>query len=236
MAPKEFFDLYREAFTEKAPAPIAFGYDYAPVCESRNVPRCMIGAIRKVADGTPLTLHRNNVQCGGGKLYTMFAPMPERVPSFVSETERYKASEGMVVEYVRNLGLSLSEKPYLNFTPVSLLDSWNGIEGILFFATPDMLSGLASWAFYDNNGDDAVVTRFASGCAGIVTFAIQENRNNGRSCFLSGFDPSARPLIPQNELTFTIPMSRFKEMMETMRESALFRKACNVVRRRISGS
>lgn len=161
--------------------------------------------------------------------------MPESVPSFVSETERYKASGEMVVEYVRDLGISLAEKPYLNFMPLTLLKTWDGIEGILFFATPDMLSGLAAWAFYDNNSNDAVVTRFASGCAGIVTFAIKENREKGRSCFIAGFDPSARPLIPQNELTFTIPMSRFMEMTGTMRESALFRNTFSVVRKRIAG-
>ena len=48
-------------------------------------------------------------------------------------------------------------------------------------------------------------------------------------------DPSARPLVPKDELTFTIPACRFKEMMNTMERSALFQKECSIVRKRITG-
>ena len=106
---------------------------------------------------------------------------------------------------------------------------------MVFFATPDMLSGLCTWAFYDNDAEDAVVTKFASGCAAIVAFATTENRKGGRSCFLGMFDPSARPLVPKHELTFAVPMSRFKEMLTTMPDSALYQKAFSIVKRRING-
>ena len=105
---------------------------------------------------------------------------------------------------------------------------------LIFFATPDMLSGLCTWAFYDNNDSDAVTTQFASGCASIITFAVDENRSGGRRCFLGMLDPSARPLVPANELTFTIPMSRFKEMLTTMNDSALYQKAFSALKRRIN--
>ena len=97
-----------------------------------------------------------------------------------------------------------------------------------------MLSGLCTWAFYDNNSPDAVTTPFASGCAAAVTFAVNENRKGGRRCFLGMFDPSARPHVPENELTFTIPMCRFREMLKTMNDSALFQKAFSVLKRRIN--
>lgn len=80
-----------------------------------------------------------------------------------------------------------------------------------------------------------MVTKFASGCAAIISFATTENRKHGRRCFLGMFDPSARPLVPKNELTFAVPMSRFKEMLTTMPDSALYRKAFSVVKRRING-
>ena len=114
------------------------------------------------------------------------------------------------------------------------LSDWNEAEAILFFATPDMLSGLCSWAFYDNNSPDAVTIQFSSGCASIITFAVKENKEKGRRCFLGMLDPSARPLVPENELTFTIPMSRFKEMLHTMDDSALFQHAFSVVRKRMN--
>ena len=52
--------------------------------------------------------------------------------------------------------------------------------------------------------------------------------------FLGMLDPSARPLVPENELTFTIPMSRFKEMLETMNDSALYQKAFSILKKRIN--
>ena len=230
-----FIAKYREAFGEDVPLPVAFGYSDKAATEVRKIPHCMVGAIRKVCDGEPLTLSAGNVLCGGGGLYTAFAPMPDRVPVFVSETEHYKQSKEQVEEYIARLSIRLSEKPYLNFVRMDHIDNLDEVEGILFFATPDVLSGLCSWAFYDNNDDDAVCTRFASGCCSIVAFAVKENAEGGRRCFIGMLDPSARPLVPKDELTFTIPAGRFKEMMNTMERSALFQKAYSIVRKRING-
>ncbi len=235
MTPQQFIGRFREAFGNAAPLPIAIWYDdVAEVTDSR-VPRCMIGAIRKVCEGTALTLTKDNVQCGGGGLYTAFRPMPERVPIFVSETEHYKRTPDMVCDYVAGLGIEPADKPFLNFVRVDKLTSWDNVEAVLFFATPDILSGLCTWAFYDNNASDAVVAQFASGCASVVAFATVENRKGGKRCFLGMFDPSARPLVPKNELTFSVPMSRFSEMLRTMPDSALYQKAFSVVRSRING-
>lgn len=230
-----FLQQYREAFGNAVPLPVAFGYSQTPATEVRKIPRCMIGAIRKVCEGDSLTLHAGNVLCGGGSLYTAFAPMQERIPAFVSETEHYKQTPEQVKEYIRQLDIRLTEKPYLNFVRMDRLSTLDEVEGILFFATPDLLSGLCSWAFYDNDADNAVCARFASGCCSIVTFAVKENREQGRSCFIGMLDPSARPLVPANELTFVIPAHRFREMAQTMEHSALFRKAYSIVKKRING-
>ena len=211
---QEFICKYQEAFGKNTPLPIAFGYHHKAAEEVKKIPRCMIGAIRKVCNGKPLTLSADNVLCGGGSLYTAFAPMPDRVPVFVSEVEHYKQNQEQVKAYINRLDIRLTKKPYLNFIRIDQLESLEEMEGILFFATPDVLSGLCSWAFYDNT---------------------KENTAGGRRCFIGMLDPSARPLIPKNELTFTIPMCRFKEMLDTMEQSALFQKAYSIVRKRING-
>ena len=218
MTINEFLSLYKQAFGEDAPLPVAFGYSNTAVTDVKKIPRCMIGAIRKVCEGGALTLSADNVLCGGGRLYTAFAPMPDRVP-----------------DYIDRLDIHITAKPYLNFVRMDGLATLDDVEGVIFFATPDILSGLCSWAFYDNDADDAVSTKFASGCCSIVTFAAKENRDGGRRCFIGMLDPSARPLVPRNELTFTVPLCRFREMMGTMEQSALFQKAYSVVRKRING-
>lgn len=235
MTPQEFILKFREAFGEAAPLPIAFWYGDTAVNAESCVPRCMIGAIRKVCDGNALTLTAENVQCGGGGLYTAFRPMQERVSMFVSEIEHYKQTPEQVRQYVESLDIEITNKPYLNFVRVDKFTSWEDVEAVVFFATPDILSGLCTWTFFDNDAEDAVVTKFASGCVAVVSFATVENRKGGRRCFLGMFDPSARPLVPKNELTFAVPMSRFREMLATMSDSALYQHAFSVVRRRING-
>ena len=234
MTVKGFIEKYRQAFGDKAPLPIAFGYSDSPVSEIRSVPKCLVGSISNVRHGNSLTLSAENVICGGGGFYTAFTEMPERVPIFVSEVEHYKKTKEMVVDYVRGLNIELTQKPYLNFVRIDNLKEWSDAQALLFFATPDILAGLCSWAFYDNNSADAVVTQFSSGCASIVTRAISANKLGGRSCFIGMLDPSARPLIPENELTFTIPMCRLMEMLNTMDDSSLYQKAFSALRRRIN--
>lgn len=115
-----------------------------------------------------------------------------------------------------------AEKPYLNFIRIDKAESFEGTEGVLFYATPDMLSGLCGWAFFDNNETDAVVSQFGSGCSSVVSMTVVENDRQGYRCFIGLFDPSVRPYVGTNELSFTIPMSRFKRMTETMKECFLF--------------
>lgn len=231
----DFIDTYKEAFGNAAPLPIAFGHSDTPASEVGSVPRCMIGAISKVRDGGSLTLCRENVKCGGGGLYTAFTPMPERVPVFVSQVEHYKQTPEQVKDYVDGLEIELTDKKYLNFVRIDKVNTLEEVEGILFFATPDILSGLTSWAFYDNNAADAVSAPFGSGCSSIISFAVRENRIGGLKCFIGMLDPSARSLVPKNELTFVIPTCRFKEMLGTMRDSALFQHAFSIVKKRING-
>ena len=103
------------------------------------------------------------------------------------------------------------------------LDSWDGIEALIFFATPDIISGLAAWAFYDRNEPDTVTVKFGSGCASTIAFAVAENHlPDGYRCFLGMTDLSARYLAPSGLLAFTIPSCRLPKMLETLPHTALF--------------
>ncbi len=130
-----------------------------------------------------------------------------------------------MLNFLCRLGL---EFQYLNFARIDTLDGIaaggqiEGIEGLIFFATPDILSGLTTWAWFDNNADDAVTTRFGSGCSTVISDPVRENRYGGRRTFIGCFDVSVRPHLEPDELSFTIPMSRFREMYHMMRSSALF--------------
>jgi hypothetical protein len=222
METQEFIQCYREAFGENAPLPLLFGYSDEPIADTKKIGGCFFKGLQLAREGMPISLSREVIGCGGGKLYTGFAAMPEYVPTFVSMKEKYKKTPEMVVDFIQQLEIEISSKPYLNFIRIDKAASFNGTEGIMFYATPDMLSGLCGWAFYDNSRSDAVVSMFGSGCSTVVSTTIAENKKQGHRCFLGLFDPSVRPLVGENELSFTVPFSRFVNMMDTMRECFLF--------------
>ena len=238
MDAKEFASAYGEAFGPAAGLPLLFWYSDGPVRAVPKVEGCFFKALAEAREGSAVSLNAANIGCGGGKFYTGFAPMPPFVPAFVSQKEHYKQTPEMVLEFIGRLGVPEASGAWLNFARIDTpqaAEAFGTADGALFFATPDILSGLVSWAVYDNNADDAVSVRFASGCSSIVTFAANENRRGGRSCFIGMLDPSARPLVPKNELTFAVPACRFSEMLGTMEQSALFQKAYSIVRKRING-
>lgn len=219
---QDFIRNYQLAFGTHVPLPLLFGYSEQPVAETDKIGGCFFKGLQAARDGTPVSLSEDVIGCGGGKLYTGFSDMPERVPGFVSLKEKYKKTPEMVVGYVQSLGMKRAEKPYLNFVRIDQASSFEGTEGVVFFATPDMLAGLCGWAFYDNNEPDAVVSLFGSGCSTVVSMTVTENERKGHRCFLGLFDPSVRPWVEKNELSFTIPFSRFVPMMDSMKDSFLF--------------
>ena len=218
----EFIESYQEAFGENAQLPLLFGYSNTPVAQTAKIGGCFFKGLQTAREGTPVSLNAEVIGCGGGKLYTGFTDMPEHVPNYVSLTEKYKKTPEMVADYVKRLEMPRVTKSYLNFVRIDKAESFKGYEGVVFFATPDMLAGLCGWAFYDTNEPDAVMAQFGSGCSTIVSMAVVENARGGYRCFLGLFDPSVRPWVGQNELSFTVPMSRFKAMLDTMRQCFLF--------------
>ncbi|MBQ6279603.1 MAG: DUF169 domain-containing protein, partial [Muribaculaceae bacterium] len=162
---KDFIENYREAFGETAQLPLIFGYSDIAIAETKKIGGCFFKGLQEAREGNGVSLSVEVIGCGGGKLYTGFADMPEYVANFVSLKEKYKLTPEMVVDYVNSLELKKTTKRYLNFQRIDKMESLDWAEGVLFYATPDMLSGLCGWAFFDNNHSDAVVTRFGSGCS-----------------------------------------------------------------------
>jgi len=230
---KNFIADYREAFGAAVQLPIAFWYsDAAAVAAGKfaagsgtpteKLGGCLFKHLDEILTGKTVSLNAENIGCGGGKFYCGFSDMPEYVPQFVSVKERYKQSPELVIDMVEQLGVPKAKSNFLNFTLLDNLNSFDGIEGLLFLATPDVLSGLVSWATFDRNEPDVVSSLFGSGCGNVVTQATVENSRGGYRSFIGFLDPSVRPWVDSNILSFTIPMSRFRVMSGTMRQSCLF--------------
>lgn len=216
MNPSEFIYQYRRYFGDAAPLPIAVIYSNRPMAYMQYVPGCIFKQFHNAANGATVTLSAENLTCGGGKPYLGLGPLPERVYGFVSEVEKYKKSPALVKHAIGQIDASLSEKPYINFLRLDMLDSFDEMEGVIFFASPDVISGLFSWANYDSVDLNAVMSPWGSGCSSAITSMVNENRKGGKHCFLGLFDISARPYFKSDILSFSIPKSRFIEMCDTL--------------------
>lgn len=221
MEVNEFITLFREVFGEKPSLPLVFHYSDRPVTEPRAVPGCFFKTFEGAIAGEPVTHTVETIGCGGGKFYTGFTEMPDRIPGFVSMKEHYKQTPEQVSEFIDKIQVERAKATYLNIQRVDKVDSLDNIEGMIFLATPDMLSGLCGWAFYDNTYDDAVSTIFGSGCSTMFANVTSENRKGGYRCFLGLFDPSVRPHIPAGCLGFGVPKSRLDAMLGTIGECFL---------------
>lgn len=216
-----FINNYYAAFGEAVQLPLAFWYSQVPINLSEKVNGCFFKKMSEISMGKVVSFDESVIGCGGGKYYTGFTELPERIPGFVSLKEKYKRTPAQVSKFLDELNLEKASKKYLNFARIDKIKSFQEIEGIIFFATPDILSGLVAWTFFDTNAEDAVSVLFGSGCSAVVSQAVMENKKMGKRTFLGLFDPSVRPYLEANILSFVIPMSRFTEMYDTITECCL---------------
>lgn len=232
---KEFINSYREAFSEKAELPVAFWYSDQVEGALKKTQGCMFKALPAIRAGEIVSMNAETIGCGGGKFYTGFAEMNDYIPTFVSQKEKYKQTPEQVREQIDAMQVPRTTHRYLHLARIDRLPTFEGIEGLFFLATPDILTGLCTWAFFDTTASDAVATLFGSGCSAVITQTVRENQANGHRTFLGFFDPSVRPYVESDRLSFAVPMSRFRVMLDTMRSCFLYdTHAWSKVKSRIS--
>jgi hypothetical protein len=101
------------------------------------------------------------------------------------------------------------------------LDPKDNPEVVIFFAPPDALSGLFTLVNYDESRPEGVFTPMGSGCSSIVTYPYLEKDSAHPRGVIGMFDPSARPHVPRDVLTISVPMTKFVPMVDNMEESFL---------------
>lgn len=220
MDKNHFIENYRNAFGDYE-LPVGFWYSDTPSIEPEKTKGCFIKDLKPAREGKTVSLSLETISCPGGKVFTGFMDIPPFLPGFVSEKECYKETPKLVTDIIMDLKIPNKSGEYLNFVSIDMIDNFDVLEGLIFFATPDVMSGLISWTFYDTNSPDAVSVPFGSGCSSIIAQTLVENQSNGHRTFLGMFDPSVRPRIESNILSLAIPMSRFKKMYYTISKSCL---------------
>lgn len=203
---------------------------------------CMIGQLAPVLKGKTVAFTGETIGCFGGVRYAGF-PAPE-FPGFKYflscgipgqlEGERYKKTPELVEQYVKDMPVPRAEGKYIVFKRWDRLEGNDDPQAVVFFATPDVLSGLFTLANFRASGPQAVIAPFCSGCGSIISYPLAERSNENPRAIMGMFDVSARPFVREGILSFAAPMNKFRQMVEDMDESFLITGSWKKVRRRIA--
>ena len=243
---------FKENFTDKwkkyfknAEMPFVFYYSddekYAEYLRPVEGFTCMIGQLGAVRKGKTLSFTQETFGCFGGTRYCGFPS--EDNPNFKYflscgipdklEGERYKKTPGLVEEYVKRMPVPPAEGKYIVFKRWDKLDEADKPLAAIFFAPPDVLSGLFTLANFPSSDQQAVIAPFCSGCGSIISYPLTERECEEPRAVLGMFDVSARPFVKDGVLSFAVPLKKFAQMVEDMDESFLITGSWEKVSRRI---
>jgi uncharacterized protein (DUF169 family) len=152
------------------------------------------------------------------------------------EGERYKKTPELVKEVMKRMPEFKAPDRFIIFKRWDKLEKQDNPEVVIFFAQPDVLSGLFTLTSFDEADPNGVFAPFSAGCGSIVQYPYLERDSNRPRGVLGMFDVSARPFVPKETLTFALPMNKFLRMIEDMEESFLMTPSWRKVKARIEKS
>jgi hypothetical protein len=240
-----YFSSQWARYFPKAELPVSYYYTNHPqekdLKTSQVVDRCLISNLQRVRQGFPFVYDAHTQGCSGGKRYTGFShSLRPKFEYFLScgipgelEGERYKRDPDLVNHYLLQHPPFEAPGKYLVFKRWDKLTQVDQPLAVIFFATGDVLSGLFALANFDMAEPDGVITPMGAGCASIIGYPLDQASRERPRCVLGMFDVSARPHVSSDELTFTIPIQRFKQMVSYMDESFLITGSWEKIRSRL---
>jgi uncharacterized protein (DUF169 family) len=243
---KERFLRFWKTYFNNAEFPITFYHTdeagHANLVKPNSVPNCIIAALSKVRKGSSLCFDINSVGCAGGKRYLGFTDkiMPNfeyflscGIPNKL-EGERYKKTPELVKAVMKQSPAFKAPGRFIVFKRWDMLEKSDKPEVVIFFAVPDVLSGLFTLANFDEAEQNGIFAPFGSGCSTIVQYPYLEKHSEHPRGVIGMFDVSARPFVPKDVLTFSVPINKFLMMVDTMEESFLVTGSWTKIRKRIS--
>jgi len=241
---RDFQERWKKYFGD-AELPVTFWYTDEPGAAEAVTPpkehRCFLADLRKVREGATVRFDRTTVGCSGGKRYLGFTH--DVMPNFeyflscgipgTLEGERYKKTPDLVKEFDRRSPPFEAPARYIVFRRWDALTEGDVPAVAIFFAAPDVLSGLFTLANYDEADLNGVFCPFCAGCGSIVKYPFLEKDAARPRAVLGMFDVSARPFVPGGTLSFAVPVNKFSAMIANMEESFLITRSWGLVRKRI---
>lgn len=166
--------------------------------------------------------------CVGGAYHcSMMKPHLRFIEHYVStgfegtplDGERYMPGPDAMREFMIKVNPRKAPATYCIFKPLSHFTDDDKPEFVVFFARPEVLSGLFTHAVFTTGDMECVTSPFGAGCTSIVGWPLYYKEQGLEKAVIGGFDPSARKFMKTDELTFTVPLSLYNKMLSTLPES-----------------
>ena len=203
---------------------------------------CMIGFLKQARkSGKTVYFDKSHFGCPGGAYYMGFleSPRPD-IEYFLScgipgqmEGERYVKTPELAGKYIEKMKPRPASATYCVFKSIERFQRDAKPEIVVFFVSPDILSGLFTLTNYSLERTDGVHTPFGSGCSTILTHPLKEAEKEDPRAVLGMFDVSARPMVEKDILTLSMPYPIFLRLLEDASGSFLQTESWRKVLRRI---
>ncbi len=242
---EKFISLWRKYFNTTE-LPITFYYSEgngnAKKAEQIKGWGCLICELKKVFNGEAMYYTFNEIKCAGAKRYLGYTnKVNPDFEYFLScgipgkmEGERYKQNPELVLEMQKQQQTLPVNGKNIVFKRWDMLEDSDNPDVVIFFAKGEVLSGLFTLANFDTVGpNDGVIAPFGAGCGSIIHFPYLEIEKDNPRAVIGLFDPSARPCVPIDILSFAVPMKKFEKMIGYMEESFLITKTWEKVKKRM---
>ncbi|WDP88526.1 MAG: DUF169 domain-containing protein [Desulfobacter sp.] len=184
--------------------------------------------------------------CPGGVFYcSMMKPNLRFIEHYVTtgfegtpiQGERYLPSPESMRKFLGKVDPREAPAKYCIFKPLSLFSEGEVPEFVIFFARPEVLTGLFTHTMFTTGDVDSVASPFGAGCTNILAWPLYYKEQGKEKAVLGGFDPSARKYLKTDELTFTVPLTLYQKMLKTLPESMFnVGKEWAVVRKKVNRS
>ena len=171
----KFSQLWKDYFNN-VELPITFYYGEnveSELVKPGTTSRCVIRALMEVRNGRSLSFNANSIGCFGGRRYLGFTEnLRPDFEYFLScgipdkmEGERYKKSPELVKKIIKNWPVFKAPKSFITFKRWDNLTKEDNPEVVIFFAHPDVLSGLFTLINFDESRPESVFAPMGSGCS-----------------------------------------------------------------------
>jgi len=244
---KNKFEVLFARYFPGAELPLTFYYADAPPAGMKVAPpskgwHCFVADLAVVRKGASLCLDEPALGCG--KRFCGFhVPQRPNFEHFLScgipgklAGERYKKTPEIVRLLMNEWPEWQAPEKYLVLKRWDHLGETDRPEAAVFFARPDLLSGLFTLANFEETDPFGVIAPFSAGCGTVIQYPFLENRKEKPKCVLGMFDVSARPCVNADELTFAVPMKKFTRMVNDLEESFVITRSWNKVMPRLKNA